>query len=35
MDGAGDTPAGLAERVIEAVPALARAMGLRHKRRAG
>lgn len=35
LDGAGDTPAGLAERVIEAVPALARAMGLRHKRRAG
>ena len=35
LDGAGDTPAGLAQRVIEAMPVLARAMGREQKRRVG
>jgi adenylylsulfate kinase-like enzyme len=35
LDGASDTPAGLAQRVIEAVPAFAQALGLQQTRRAG
>ena len=35
LDGAADTPAGLARRVIEAVPVLADAMGPQQRRRAG
>jgi adenylylsulfate kinase-like enzyme len=34
LDGAADAPGGLAGRLIEAVPALARAMGIEQKRRA-
>jgi cytidine diphosphoramidate kinase len=35
LDGAADTPAALARRVIESVPVLAGAMGLQQKRRVG
>jgi adenylylsulfate kinase len=35
LDGAADTPARLARRVIEVVPVLARAMGFEPRRRAG